>query len=154
MPTFNAVRGEVAAYAKLPAANDAIIAVLFQTAAQVTDDAMMDYATLAAIKAAQTEATFTNYTRKTLSGVVLAVDNTNNRRTADADDLQWAAAGGASNNTIGRVVFCYDPDTTQGAHDGTILPLTFYPYSTTTDGTTRTLQINNVGWWRSRELGT
>lgn len=154
MPTFNSVRGEVAAYAKLPAANDGIIAVLFQATAQVTDDVMMDYTTLAAIKAAQTEATFTAYARKPLVNVTLAVDNVNNRRTADADDLAWTAAGGATNNTLGRIVFCYDPDTTAAAHDATILPLTFYPYSTTTDGTTRNVQINSVGWWRSRELGT
>lgn len=122
--------------------------MLFQATAQVSDDVAADYATLAAWKAAQTEATFTNYTRKPLVNVALAVDNINNRVTADADDLSWTAAGGTTNNTLGRIVFFYDPDTTS-ATDAQRIPLTFYPYATTTDGTTRTVQINALGFWRS-----
>lgn len=115
---------------------------------------MMDFTTLAGIKASQTEATFTNYVRKPLTNVAVTVDNTLNRRVADADDLAWTSAGGATNNALGRIVFCYVPDTTTPSADSAILPLTFYPYATTTDGTTRSVQINTVGWWRTRELGT
>ncbi len=148
MPVSNVARGKIGYYATLPAANDAIVAVLWQATAQVSDDLAADYVTLAAWKAAQTEATFTNYARKPLVNVTLAVDNTNNRATADADDLSWTAAGGTTNNTLGRIGFFYVPDTTAQS-DATAIPLTFYPYATTTDGTTRTVQINALGFWRS-----
>ncbi|MGV0986745.1 MAG: hypothetical protein ACOYB2_19530 [Limnohabitans sp.] len=151
---FNIARGKMAYYCTLPAASDALVAVLFQQSGQVADSVMRDYTTLAAIKAANTEATFTNYVRKTAvnihspneSGIV--PDYVNDSLAIDFDDIVWTAAGGATNNSIGRLVLTYVPNTTI-SYDSTAIPLVYYDFVTTTDGTTRSAQINSGGFWKS-----
>jgi hypothetical protein len=64
-------------------------------------------------------------------------------------DLSWTAAGGATNNSLGRLVITYQPDVSVN-NDALHIPLAFYDYVTTTDGTTRTVQINSAGFWRSQ----
>lgn len=153
---FNIARGKIAYYASLPAANDALIVSLFKVAGQVADSAMRDYTTLAAVKAANTEADFTNYARKVITtGIVspgqgsITPDNTLDQLAIDMADLAWAAAGGTTNNSLGRLVISYQPDTTV-SNDALQVPLTFYDYVTTTDGTTRNVVINTGGFWRSQ----
>ncbi|WP_141579653.1 hypothetical protein [Actinomadura sp. WMMA1423] len=146
---FNIVKGRMAYYAALPAANDALIAVLLKSSGLEADGALKDYDNLSVLLAGTTdEATFTNYARKTLTSVTATVDDTNDRVDVDADDLSWATAGGASNNTLGKLLICYDPDTTGGT-DADLIPLTAHDISVTTDGTTLNIAFPSGGFYRA-----
>lgn len=142
---LNNALGQVGYYATLPAANDAFIIVLLKSAGLEADTALRDYTDLASLLAATNdECTFTNYARKTVTSVTVTTDNTNDRKDIDIADQTWTAAGGASNDTIGALLVCYDPDTTTGT-DSTIVPLMKFDFSATTNGTDLTAQINAVG---------
>lgn len=146
---FNIAKGRVAYYATLPAANDALIVVLLKSAGLVSDATLVDYDDLAALLAgASDEADFTNYVRKTGASVTVTVDDTNERVDCDLADITWTAAGGASNNTIAKLIICYDPDTTGGT-DSSIVPLTHHDFSVTTDGSDLTAQIAAAGFFRA-----
>ena len=99
---FNIAKGSAAYYGTLPAANDSLVAVLFASAGLVSDATMQDYASLAAIKAANTEATFTGYSRKTLTTPTVTVDNTNDRVDIDCDDPSWSPTSAQSVVTDAR----------------------------------------------------
>lgn len=147
---FNLSLGKVAYYAGLPATNDALIVVLIKSSGLEADGTLRDYDTLSALLAASNdEADFTNYTRKTLASVSVTTDDTNNRNDADAADFTYTSAGGATNNTIGKALICYDPDTTGGT-DGDIIPLTFHDASFTTDGTDQNITIAAAGFYRAQ----
>src|SRR3990172_409791 len=110
---MNIALGEFKKYYKLDGgANDAIIVLLAKSAGLEADATLRDYDDLAALLACTTdEADFTNYARKTVtSGIVITVDDTGNKVDIDIGDQLWTAAGGAANNTLGAVFFCYDPD--------------------------------------------
>lgn len=146
--TFNIAMGRVAYYATLPAANDALIAVLLKSSPEA-DATLRDHDTLSAVLAGTSdECDFTNYSRQTLSTVSVTVDDTNNRVDIDADDLSWTSAGGASNNTTGKLLICYDGDTTGGS-DTDIIPLTAHDLSVTTDGSTLNVTIPSGGFFRA-----
>jgi hypothetical protein len=146
---FNIAKGKAAYYATLPAANDALIVVLLKATGLEADDTLNNHDDLAALlAAANDEADFTNYTRKTLASVTLTVDDTNNRADADVGDFTYTAAGGASNNSIGKALVCYDPDTTGGA-DSSIIPLTDHDCVFTTDGTDQQITIATAGFYRA-----
>lgn len=145
----NIAKGRIAYYASLPATNDALIAVLLKSSGLEADTALVDHDTLSALlAAANDEADATNYTRKTLSSVTVTVDDTSDRVDIDADDLTYTNLGGASNNSIGKAVICYDPDTT-GGDDTSIIPLTFHDVTLTTDGTTVTVTMPSGGFARA-----
>jgi hypothetical protein len=99
---FNIAKGKVARYADLPDASDALIIVLLKTAGIEADGALQDHATLSALlAAANDEADFTGYSRKTLASVVSTPDNTNNRMDSDAaDPSSYTNSGGASQVTF------------------------------------------------------
>lgn len=142
---FNVAKGRIAYYASLPAAADALIAVLVKATGLEADDTLNNYDDLAALLAATNdEADFTNYTRKTLASVTVTVDDTNNRVDIDAADLVYTAAGGAANNSIGKLLICYDGDTAAGT-DANIVPLTYHDCVFTTDGTDQTIVFNAAG---------
>lgn len=142
---FNVAKGRIAYYASLPAANDALILVLLKSSGLVSDATMKDYDDLAAILAgASDEADFTNYARKTLASVTVTVNDTDDRVDIDCDDVVYTSAGGASNNTMGKAIICYDPDTTGGT-DSSIIPLSAHSYDGTTDGSTITLTMPTGG---------
>jgi len=126
-------------------ANSALIQVLLQVTE--ADATLIDRDDLAAVLAGgNTEATFTNYARKTLSDAAVtatAVDDTNNRRTASIDDWVIASAGGATNNTLVRLLICYDSDTTGGT-DANIVPLTAHDLTETTNGQQLTVAPTTV----------
>lgn len=148
---FNAALGKDAYYAGLPAANDALIVVLLKATGLEADSVLGDYDDLdALLAAANDECDFTNYARKTLtSGVTVTVDDTNARVGIDyTSDLTWTSAGGATNNTIGKLLVCYDPDTTGGT-DSSIIPLYAYDYSETTTGSTLIVTVNATGLART-----
>ncbi|MFQ5776333.1 MAG: hypothetical protein ACE5GS_17580 [Kiloniellaceae bacterium] len=133
-----------------PAAS-ALIVVLLK-AAEV-DATLEDYDDLGALlgAAGNTEADFTNYARKTLTDVDIVasvVDDVNNRREADIPDQTWTAAGGAVNNTLKKLLICYDADTGVGT-DANIVPLCHYDFAITTNGGDLTAQVAAAGYFRA-----
>lgn len=134
-------------------ANSAFVIVLLKAAE--ADGVLEDYDDLGALlgAAGNTEADFTNYTpRKVLSDAELAAlpapDDTNNRYDIDLPDQTWTAAGGALNNTLVKLLVCYDSDTTLGT-DANILPVAHYDFAVTTDGSDLTAQFNAAGFFRA-----
>ena len=128
-------------------ANSALVVVLLQ--ANEADAVLDDYDNLSLLLAAagNTEATFTNYARKVLTDLDLSAitpDDTNDRQDADFADQVWTSAGGAVNNTLTKVVICYDPDSTAG-DDTTLVPLTHHDFAQTTNGTNLTAQVAVYG---------
>lgn len=131
--------------------NSALVVVLLKVAE--ADGTLEDYDDLNALlgAAGNTEADFTNYARKVLTDADItasAVDDTNNRREADIADQTWTSAGGASNNTLVKLLVCYDDDSTGGT-DANIIPLTHHDFAVTTDGSDLTAQINAAGYFRA-----
>lgn len=146
---FNISKGKAGYYATLPAANDALIVVLIKSTGLEADDTLNNYDDLAALlAAANDEADFTNYARKAITSVTNTVDDTNNRLDSDFADQTWTAAGGAANNTLGKLLVCYDPDTTAGT-DSSIIPLTYHDFSATTDGSDLTAVVATAGFYRA-----
>ena len=145
---FNVAKGQIAYYASLPLTNDALVVVLLQSTGLVSDATMRDYQTLAAVLAGNTEAAFTNYARKTLVSVAATVDYTNDWVDITAANFTYTAAGGATNNTIGKLIIGYDNDTTAGT-DTNIIPVSFHDCSFTTDGTDQTITIPSPGFARA-----
>ena len=136
---FNISKGEVNAYVKRVVNNDpansALVVVLLKTAE--ADGILQDYNTLGNILAgANTEADFTNYSRKILTNTELSlptVDDSGNQQFSDAPDLTYVSAGGAVNNAIVKMLICYDSDTTSGT-DANLVPLVALDWVVTTDG--------------------
>jgi hypothetical protein len=140
---FNIAKGKVAYYATLPAANDALIVVLLKSSGLVADGTLADYDDLSALLAGTSdECDATAYVRKTAASVTVTPDDTNDRQDADFADVVWTALGGASNNTIAKLIVCYDGDTTAGT-DANIIPLTAHSFDVTTDGTDLTAVVAN-----------
>lgn len=113
------------------------------------DDTLRDHDTLAAVlAAANTEADFTNYTRKVISNATITVtyDDTGNDAQLDFPDQTWVAAGGASNNTLVKLLVCVD-----GASDAARLPLTLHDFATTTDGNDLTAVVAAAGFYTSTD---
>lgn len=145
---FNIAKGRAAYYATLPADNDALI-VLLLTAADA-DGTLEDFDDLDALLdgANNTEATFTNYARKTITSVTVTVDDANDRVDVDIADQTWSSAGGDTNNTTTKLLICYDPDTTEG-DDTNIIPLTHHDFDVTTDGSDVVAQFASAGVYRA-----
>lgn len=144
---FNIAKGKAGYYCTLPAANDALIVVLLKAAE--SDSLLLDYDTLAAVLAgANTEANFTNYARKSVTSVTPTVDDSNDRLDVDFADQTWSSAGGALNNTLVKMLVCYDPDTTGGT-DSDIIPLTHHDFAETTNGSDLIAQIAASGFYRA-----
>lgn len=130
-------------------ANDALIVVLLKSAGIEADATIRDHNELGALlAAANDEADFTNYARKTITSATITVDDTNNWVDVDIADQTWTSAGGAANNTLAGFLVCYDTDTTGGA-DTDIIPLTKHDFSVTTDGSDLTAQIAAAGYFRA-----
>lgn len=152
--TFNIAKHMLGEYwrAARNDSNNGIIVLLLKSSGLEADGTIADYDTLSAFLAASNdECDATNYVRKTIagsggSGVPAAtVDDTNNRVILDLPDQTWSSLGGASNNTLGAVLLCYDSDTTTGT-DANIVPLVKLDISsTTTDGNDFTIQFNTNG---------
>lgn len=110
--------------------------ILLLKTAQV-DATLKRYATLDAILTAgggtvNVEANFTNYARKTGLTVTLTVDNTTNDQAfLQLAEQTWTAAGGATNNTLAKLIVFYQ----ESAADTGRIPLTAHDFVLTTDGT-------------------
>jgi hypothetical protein len=126
---FNISKAQVGYYATLPAANDALVAVVLEATGLEADSVLTDYDTLAAILAGTTNEQ-TTMGRKTLTTVAATVDDTNDRTDITADDLTWT---GATGNATAAIVICYDPDTTTGT-DADLIPLSKHDFVSTPSG--------------------
>jgi len=151
--TFNVARGRVAELANRVNTNDptnsALILVVLKASGLQADSVLVDYDDLATLlAAANDEATNTGYARKVLnqaSGIVVTVDDTNNRVKVDFPDQTYttvAALGGA----WGALLVCYDPDTTGGT-DSSIIPLTKHDFPITPDGRDIDLVVSTNGFY-------
>ena len=119
----------------------------------MADAVLEDFDDLAAIlaDAGVDEADFTNYARKVLTDADVSAptpDDTNNRQEADIPDQTYTSAGGALNNSLVKLLLCYDPDTTSGT-DSAIVPLTHHDFVVTTDGNNLQATINPSGFFRA-----
>jgi hypothetical protein len=152
---FNIAKGRVNEYMNRIDSNDPtnsalVIVALKASEADATLEDYDDLSTLLA-QAGNTEADFTNYARKVLTDTDITAptpDDTNNRQEADCPDQTWSSAGGATNNTLTKLLFCYDNDSTGGT-DSNIIPLTHHDFAVTTDGTDLVAQINAAGFFRA-----
>lgn len=138
---FNIAKGAVAEKVRDDATKIGVM--LLKTAE--SDAALRDRTTLADILAHNTEADFTNYGRKTSLTASLTVDQTNDRVDIDLADQTWTSAGGASNNTLAKLIIFYD----EGGTDATRIPLTHHDFVTTTDGTDLQAVVNSAGFYRA-----
>jgi hypothetical protein len=153
---MNIAKGRVVEYYNRVESNDpansAFIIVLLKAAE--ADATLIDYDDLGALllAAGNTEADFTNYARKTVTDVELAAlpapDDTNDRYDVDIPDQIWNNAGGTTNNTLVKLLICYDSDTTVGT-DSNIIVLGHYDFSITTNGGNLTAQVNAAGFFRA-----
>lgn len=147
---FNIAKGKVGYYTSLPATNDALIVVLLKLSGLQADATLADHDDLAALLAASNdECDFTNYVRKTITAVTNTVSDSLNLFTSDFADQSWTSAGGATDNSIGKLLVCYDPDTTGGT-DSSIIPLTAHRFVEDTDGSTLPATLNPAGFYRAR----
>ena len=147
---FNIVKAKSGSYLdQVGVGNARLIAVLLKATNLESDTTLKRHATLAALLAGTSdECDFTNYQRKVISVVTNTVDNVNDWFNSDTADLLWASAGGATNNNIGAIVFCYDSDNTSGT-DANIIPLYKMDYTETTTGSDLEVRINASGLFRS-----
>ena len=130
--------------------NSALVVVLLK-AQETPEDTLLSRATLADVLSnGSTEADFTNYARKTVTGgdVAVAVDNSNDWATIAIPNQLYTSAGGASNNSLVAAVICYDDDTTSGT-DTNIIPISKIDLSYTTDGTSMMLVFNSTYFHRT-----
>ena len=112
----------------------------------VESDALMkDRATIAAVLSGSTEADFTNYARKTGITATLTVDNTNDWTQVSIPNQTWTSAGGATNNTLAKLVIFYE----EAAADATRVPLTAQDWVLTTDGSDITASVSGSGVYRA-----
>src|SRR6266704_29866 len=118
----------IAYYGSLPAANDVLIAVPIETTGIVTDAVMRDYHDLQILLAGASNEQ-TTMGRKTLTGVTVTVDDTNDRVAVDSADIVWT---GATGNPISAIVICYVPDNA-APNDATTIPLTKYDFAIVPD---------------------
>jgi hypothetical protein len=146
---FNIAKGRIAYYAGLPATNDAIVALLLKSAGLPADAALVDYDNVQALLAGPAdECDATNYVRKVVTGLVVTVDDANERIDIDCDDPTWTGLGGATNNSLAKIVFCYNPDTTGGT-DADLVPLSHHDLAVTTDGTSLAATVAATGLQRA-----
>jgi hypothetical protein len=85
------------------------------------------------VTAGATKCDFTNYVDKTLTRTNWVEDETNNWADADASDVVWTAAGGATNNTIYGAYF-YDSTTDTNDTTRLLISVDFFATPITTNG--------------------
>lgn len=113
-----------------------------------SDPTLQDYDTIEDLLDAveNVEADFTNYSRKTLSGFTVNVDDQNDRVSIAFDDVIWTGAGGTTDNTLTRAIIYYDVDGT----DANAVPISGHTYVASTDGTDLTLR-SDPHFWSSQD---
>lgn len=131
--------------------NSALVVVALFSSGLESDATLKDKDTLSdVLSGATNEATNTNYARKVLTQADLAAqspDDTNDRQEADIPDQTWTAVDGAA-GAWGKLLICYDGDTTAG-DDTNIIPLTAHDFVVTPDGSDIVAQIAATGFFRA-----
>lgn len=145
---FNISKGKIQYYFETardrPAGftNAGIIIHLLKATGLEADSTLTDHDNVSVLLASTNdEADFTNYVRKTVfgsggTGITITVDDSGNRVLLDLPDQTWTDAGGnpvVTNNTLGKVLISFDPDTTGGT-DTALIPLLAHDITATTDG--------------------
>lgn len=114
--------------------------VLLKTSGLQVDATLQDYVLLSTLLASNTEATFTSYARKILTtGITITPNFTLNTMTIGLGTQTWLAAGGTSNDTLGKLVVCYRP--TSSSADSATIPMTGHDITATTTGSDLIVQI-------------
>lgn len=147
---FNVSLGLWRYYLGLPAANDGLVVVLLKSAGLPAEATLKDFDTLADVIASTAdEADFTGYARITVTaGITITPDDVNERVDGDMADVEWAAATRAAQNTLGKLLVCYDPDTTGGT-DSSIIPVTYHNFAVTTDDNALQARLSAGGFVRA-----
>lgn len=142
---FNIAKGAVAEKIRDGATNIVVMLLKVNEAAGT----LVDYDTVAAmLGGSNTEADFTNYVRKTGITGTVTVDDVNDRVDCDIPDQTWTSAGGASNNTLTKLITAYDEDASP-SDDAQLIPLTHHDFVLTTDTSDITAQVNAAGFFRA-----
>ena len=124
----------------MSAGSDNLSLVLLKSAGLQADTILQDYTTLSSLLASNAEATFTSYARKIITtGVTITLDFTANTATIGLGNQTWLAAGGASNDTLGKLVVCYRQLST--SVDSATIPMTGHDITATTTGSDLIVQI-------------
>jgi hypothetical protein len=114
-----------------------------------TDDAIGDCDTVAAVEALSStaEVSANGWNRKTLAAadVTITVDDTNNRIDVDiVNDQNWTPTASA----VTDLLLAYDDDNTAGT-DSNLVPLLWFDFAITPDGSQVTVQFNAAGVYRA-----
>lgn len=136
---FNRAKGAFAHLATLPAANDALVAVVLTSAGLAADSVNRDLDDLAAVLTNNTEHSAMG--RKTITAPTVTVDDTVDKVFVDFPDLTWTSATGAA---TGKVFVGYDGDTTGGG-DANITPCLLLDFAATPNGGDLTYAVNASG---------
>jgi len=152
---FNIAKGHVNEYVARVLGNDPAAATLVVVLFKVSeaDATLIDYDLLSTLIAgSNTECDFDNYTRTLLTdsgeGLAVTVDDTNDRKEADFNDITITSAGGGTNNTLTKAVICYDPSSS-GVTDSVMIPLTHHDFVVTTNGNDLIIQVDAAGFYRA-----
>jgi hypothetical protein len=143
---FTVAGGSFIRYMQLPlGGTDALLVVLLQSTGLQADATLQDYTTLQAIlTAGNLEATFTNYARIVVnSGITITPNLTANTQTVTMGNWTWNSAGGAVENTLGKLLVCYRA--TSATLDSSVIPLTGHDFTATTTGTNLLASIATTG---------
>ena len=145
---FNIAKGAVAEKARDAAAR---FTVLLLKAAE-GNETLEAHETVAAMlgesPSENLEADFTNYERKVNLTATVTVDHANDRTDVDLPDQTWTAAGNGANNTLVKLIVCYE-ETGSPTDDAALTPLTHHDFTPTTDGSYITAQFNASGFFRA-----
>lgn len=138
---FNHVKGKIRTYCELSAANDAVIVVPIENTSIEGDTTLKDYDDLASLLAGSSNEQ-TTIGRKTITSFTITEDDTNDWvKITIGSSVAWTAPTG---NAVGKLLFCYDPDTTTGT-DSTLVPMLAYAVTWTPDGNDFTVNAHTDG---------
>lgn len=135
--------------ATLPLGTDSLLVILLQSASLPTANTLKRTQFLSGVLSTGTgaglEATFTNYSRQVIAaaGITITVNTTTDVVTLDTADQVINSAGGATNNTLGKLILAYKPTST--SLDTAIPILTAHDFSAPTTGGNLTATIASIG---------
>ena len=119
----------------MPLGTDNLLVVLLKSAALPSDTALRNCQSLAAmVTAGAVEADFTGYARKvlTVTSITVTYNTTTFAASVAIANQVWNAAGGATNNTLGKLVVAYR--STSATPDSAVLPLAIHDFAGSTTG--------------------
>lgn len=132
--------------ATLPTGVDALLIVLLQASGLPSAATIKRTQFLSGVfSAGGVEATFTNYTRPavTAGNITIVVNTTTDVVSLDTSDQVWSAAGGATNNSLAKLILCYRP--TSSTADSAVPILSAHDFVASTTGGNLTATIPAIG---------